>query len=51
MHDWDYVPLSDARVVAELIRHRVKSDAAYSMQLYAGAPYNTSGGHVFKEGV
>lgn len=50
-HDWDYAPLSDERVVAEMIRNRMKLDGPYASQLYAWGGCSASGAYTFREGV
>lgn len=50
-HDWDYMPLSDTRVVSALIKNRTKLDEAYVMRLYTGHTLAVSGAHVIKEPV
>ena len=37
LHEWDYVPLSEERVVREQIKHRIRLDRAYAIRLgYSG---------------
>lgn len=48
-HEWSYLPLSDRRVVAELIKNRSRLDSAYTLKMYCGDGLHVSGAHIFKE--
>ena len=51
LHEWDYLPFSEPRIVAFLIRNRMRLDETYSEKCFPSGETETCGGMLFSEPV